>query len=181
MQTEISGILVVLAGMAAMATVDALLKFVDRTDVVARKDEELNVDLIVSSWNMSDEARRGVLAHRDLSNDSNPWDFTSLDLLGIDNQLALAKLRIDIEEALRKAAVYRGIPLRQGRSTVKDLARELTERKVISPHLRSTLESVIAVCNAAVHGREINPEQVLEVLKLGSELVDRLRSKQVLK
>lgn len=64
-----------------------------------------------------------------------PWDLNASQLVGIDNALALARLRMDIESELRRIAHEAHIDLSIRPVGVIGLARELAAKEIVPPAL----------------------------------------------
>jgi len=103
-------------------------------------------------------------------------EFTSADLVGHDNALALAKLRLDIEQALRDLAVNAGIEPAVSSAGASRLAELLVVRKILPAELIEPIRQIVTVCNQGIHGYEVSDELADSVVSVGEELVSRLRS-----
>lgn len=92
-----------------------------------------------------------------------------------DPNLALAGLRIEIENRLVKLAESRDIEVR--RSSAGRLMRLLSQKEVLSPHQRSVLEDLIGTLNAAVHGAEVDERSAEWAMDVGPRLLKALDNK----
>lgn len=93
-------------------------------------------------------------------------------LLDEDPRLALAKVRIDIEEALKQ--LYATGPDAEPdwkRLSLGRLVDNLVKREVLSPSVASALRDVIALANRAVHGERVDPDAAKQLAVLGTRLV----------
>jgi hypothetical protein len=102
------------------------------------------------------------------------WDLTSASLVGQDNALALAKLRIDIEQTLRELMLVRGLEVVTARSSAIKMA-ELLAGDVLPTELVDPIRQVLAVCNQAIHGYDVSDDLADSVVSVGDELLARLR------
>ena len=100
---------------------------------------------------------------------------TTGDILGLDNELALAKVRIELERELRRIAYSRDIDIASRPFGVMGLARELVARHVLPSEWIESLKEVTSACNQAIHGREIPDEVAVLVVRVGSRLLEQLR------
>jgi hypothetical protein len=94
------------------------------------------------------------------------------DLLQSDPRLAMAKIRIELEEALKRlysAAVDSGQDIR--RTSLGRLADTLAKKEVLSAPVASSVRDVITLANRAVHGEHIEQETAEELAMLGIRLV----------
>jgi hypothetical protein len=102
------------------------------------------------------------------------WDLTSASLVGQDNALALAKLRIDIEQALRELMLVRGLEVVTARSSAVKMA-ELLAGDVLPTELVEPIRQVLTVCNQAIHGYDVSDDLADSIVSVGDELLARLR------
>src|SRR4051812_7574070 len=72
------------------------------------------------------------------------------DLVGIDNPLALAKVRLDMERELRRLVEETNTPMRRAGS-IPEYIRILMGEGILPPQLRGPLDEVARVANLAVH------------------------------
>ena len=80
------------------------------------------------------------------------------DLLSTDPRLALAKIRIELEEALKRlylASVDSQFDLR--RLSLGRLVDGLVQREVLRGSVASALRDVISLANRAIHGERVEP------------------------
>jgi hypothetical protein len=97
-------------------------------------------------------------------------------LLGEDPRLALAKVRIELEEALKRlyAADAESEPDWR-RLSLGRLVDNLVRREVLSPSVASALRDVIALANRAVHGERVEPAAAEQLAVLGVRLVHEVQ------
>jgi hypothetical protein len=104
------------------------------------------------------------------------WELTSAKLVGHDNALALAKLRIDIERVLRQIAFTQGIDLGARPVTSVRMAEVLVREGLLPAEVIVNLKPIISVCNRAIHGEEIPTDLTDSVVSIGEQVVLRLRA-----
>ncbi len=98
------------------------------------------------------------------------------DLVARDPQVALAKVRIDLEAALKDlygAVVQSNIDMR--RTSMSRLIDELARREVISRPMAGALRDVIALANRAIHGERVEPGAAEDLVDLAVGLIRELR------
>lgn len=98
------------------------------------------------------------------------------DLLRNDPRLAMAKIRIDLEEALKRlysAALGQGQDLR--RISLGRLVDDLVHKQVLGGPIASSVRDVIALANRAVHGERIELSTAEELAMLGVRLVQEVQ------
>lgn len=108
-----------------------------------------------------------------------PWSVSARDLIGKDNPLALAKLRMDIENDLRKIAFEYDLIMAEQPISILKLANELTEREIIPFNLLSPIQSVLEACNKAIHGADVENSVAESLVETGTEIILALNSIEV--
>jgi hypothetical protein len=91
------------------------------------------------------------------------------ELVERDPQLALAKLRLQLESALSKAARFYDYGGR--RETVASLTRFLRQEELLDEETSSQIAELTSILNRAVHGAEIGTEEASQVLRVGESLL----------
>ena len=89
----------------------------------------------------------------------------------VDPNLAIAGLRIEAEKALRQIARDFNIPLGDLRGSAGRMAHILMQRGAITRKQYSILSDFLALCNKAVHGYDVTPEDARRVFELGEILL----------
>jgi hypothetical protein len=105
---------------------------------------------------------------------SPPWDLSAGQLVGVDNALALARLRMDVERELRRIAGEAQIDLSIRPVGITGLARELVSKQVLPAALLGTLQEITGICNKAIHGTEVSDETAAAVVRVGAQLLEGL-------
>ena len=95
--------------------------------------------------------------------------------MGADNALALACLRIDIERELRRIAHEAQVDLTGRPVGITGLARELVSNEVIPAAIVEALYEIAKVCNRGIHGEEIPNDLTAAVIRVGGQVLERLR------
>jgi hypothetical protein len=105
-------------------------------------------------------------------------ELTINELIMRDPNLALAKLRLEIEQELRRlyyegggpvSGVTRVVPIRR-------MIQELERRQILPPGLASPLDDVVSIANRAVHGASVDREAAREIADVGERVLAALRS-----
>lgn len=103
------------------------------------------------------------------------WDFTADQLVGFDNALALACLRMDIERELRPIAYEARIDISTRPAGVINLARELVRKEVVPVTFLEAIQKIMNICNMGIHGDEVPDNMTAAVIRVGMQLLERLR------
>jgi hypothetical protein len=99
-----------------------------------------------------------------------------LNLLREDPRLALAKVRIELEEALKRlySTTAESEPDWR-RMSLGRVVDTLVSRDVLSGSIAGALRDVIALANRAVHGERVEPGAAEELAILGARLVQEIQ------
>src|SRR5579872_5378275 len=140
---SVTNTLMFLVGLLAMGFLSAFQRVFD-----ARQGKplvQITFNESLASSQLGDAAKRAGLEVIDAEavEDRGRWDVGPEELLGRDNSLALAKLRIDIERELKRTAAFAGIGDRASRLGIRPLAEELARRNIFDKELTSVLDDVL--------------------------------------
>ena len=114
------------------------------------------------------------------STNGSRWELSANDLIGRDNALALAKLRIDLEQALDR--ICQTVKPQNKASTEKrivsimQMTRSLIEAGVLPDEILAPMQQVAAACNMAVHGGVVSDETAAAIVAAGSRLLELLEA-----
>lgn len=99
-----------------------------------------------------------------------------LALMETDTVLALAKLRIELEGRLRRIEQRTSLSgkNRSRPKALSQIVRELGMREVFEPAFGSSLLSVIAICDRAMHGEDIRDVDARQIVNTGTNLLEVL-------
>lgn len=179
---QVGDVLVILAGAAAMSALLTFQTFLDRgrgrrwlssrvtfnavlvSNIIASVPAALRGPAVTLSGSSSSEARVELAV-----------ELTAAQLIATDKPLALAKLRLDLEGELRRIAFDAKIDLMSRPSGVMTVARVLAQAEVIPPAYLNALNEIIKVCNSGIHGEEVPEATAIEVVALGTQLLEQLR------
>jgi hypothetical protein len=173
---SLANILMFLVGLFAMASVSAFHRLLETTD--GRPLVQITFNEHLAASQLGTAARHAgmdfidaeVVGHREERGEVTPQN-----LLGQDNSLALAKLRIDIERELKRVASSVGLDEGVGYLGIRRLATELAKRQVLDPGAVAVLDDILSVANQAVHGKEVSTDTAAAVIRLGEQLIGILR------
>ena len=163
----ITHLLIVVSGIVIFSACSAFQRFLESRD-----------DTPVIHISFNETILKNVLAAEPVKPAAKepPWEISSAQLVGVDNVLAAAKLRVELESELRRIAFAYGITFEQRLSSLNQLIDQLVEREVLSPPVQAALRDIISICNRVVHGATLTNEDAIRVVRVGNKLLDVLRS-----
>ena len=99
---------------------------------------------------------------------------------GLDLNFALAKLRMEIEKELRRILIKRidtddPTKMRGKYLSIKSLFNEFTKLYPKYAGMRGSIDYILKICNAAIHGQNISEVHSHEALHMGFTILDELR------
>jgi hypothetical protein len=98
------------------------------------------------------------------------------ELLRSDPRLAMAKIRIELEEALKRLySATTGSEPDLRRTSLGRLVDALVQRQVLRGTVASSVRDVITLANRAVHGEHIEPNAAEELAILGVRLMHEIQ------
>ena len=104
------------------------------------------------------------------------WAVTLGQLVGTDNALAFAKLRMDLAQEVRRLASEEGIDVgNRPLGSLLPLLGDMEAQEILVPGLSTALRAVLDVCNQAVHGGKVSNKVAASVVSVGGELLSQLR------
>ena len=177
-ESGLSIVLFIIAGVTTMAAL-AALPGGKATGVRQRRPRDLNVtfNTAIVTRDIAEGLRTvGPLPLAGQVPPQPPWELTPRRLVGRDNSLALAYLRLELERALRAVAQMHGVDMVTAVRGTQALADDLVERRVLPASWATALRQVIQVCNSAVHGAVVGDDTALAVVSAGEELLGYLRT-----
>ena len=100
-----------------------------------------------------------------------------LDLLDRDHVLALAKLRIELEQALTRLHLLTTPANRQRRPAgLNRLVGDLVRSSILPAQQSGPLQEVISLCNRAVHGEYVRPADAMSIIDIGIHILEEIDS-----
>jgi len=116
-----------------------------------------------------------------------------LDLLDRDPVLALAKLRIELEQALTRLHLLAAPTVKQRRHAgrrqidriwteqrrhvgLSRLVSDLVRSGILPAQLSRSLQEVISLCNRAVHGEYVRPADAMSIIDDGIRILEKIDS-----
>jgi len=100
-----------------------------------------------------------------------------LDLLDKDYVLALAKLRMELERTLNRLYVL-STPNDKQRTQLglNRLVSELVRSEVLPTQLSGPIREVFYLCNRAVHGEQVRPDDARSIVGIGIQVLEHINS-----
>lgn len=100
-----------------------------------------------------------------------------IDLLDRDHVLALAKLRIELEQALTRLHLLTTPTTRQRRHAgLNRLVGDLVRSGILPAQQSEPLREVISLCNRAVHGEHVRPTDARSIIDIGISILEEIDS-----
>jgi len=100
-----------------------------------------------------------------------------LDLLDKDYVLALAKLRMELERMLNRLYESSAPTAKQERKLgLNRLVGTLVQSEALPAQLSGPLREVIYLCNRALHGEYVRPNDARSILDIGIQIIEHIDS-----
>ena len=174
MTTEVNQVLVLISGMTTIAALTAFQQSVENSASPSLADVSFNEVL------MSQSLSEGFTAHDTSPVEdekvAEPWDLSLGQLVGLDNSLALAKLRMELERELRHIAYNNQTDISSRPLGITRIAQELAAREILPATWLEPLNEITFVCTQAIHGTEVSDDIAASVVSVGGQLLEQLRS-----
>lgn len=94
-------------------------------------------------------------------------------VLKYDSVLALARVRIELEDILKKLIIKK-TNSKEINLDMKETIKILEKNKLIDKSYISAIKDVSAICNRAMHEKEVTEKIAKEIVDLGLELIEKL-------
>ena len=175
MTPEVNQVLVLISGMTTIAALTAFQQSVENSNTPpSLVDFPFNEALV--SQSLSEGIKATDPASVDQEKIAEPWDLSLGQLLGVDNSLALAKLRMEVERELRHIAYNNQTDINSRPLGVIRMAEELVYREILPATWLAPLKDITDVCNQAIHGEtEVSDDTAASVVRVGVQLLEQLR------
>lgn len=111
-------------------------------------------------------------------NDNSAWELKANRLVGADNTLALAKLRIDLLQSLRHLAFSRNVEFQHDSLNAVEIANHLERQGIIPADWGKVLKKITFLCEAAIRNGELDNETALHIVWEGDHLLKLLNELQ---
>ena len=171
---EVNQVLVLISGMTTIAALTAFQQSVENSTSPSLVHVSFNEVLV--SQSLSEGLKSTDKPSVDGETVVEPWDLSLGQLVGSDNSLALAKLRMELERELRHIAYNNQTDISARPLGVTRMAEELVSRKILPATWLGALKEITHVCNQAVHGTEVPDNIAASVVRVGGQLLEQLRS-----
>ena len=173
MTPEVNQVLVLISGMTTIAALTVFQQSVENSTPPSFVHVSFNEVLV--SQSLSEGLKSTDKTPVDGETVAEPWDLSLGQLVGSDNSLALAKLRIELERELRHIAYNNQTDISSRPLGITEIAQELVARKILPATWLGTLKEITSVCNQAVHGTEVPDNITASVVRVGGQLLEQLR------
>ena len=173
MTPEVNQVLVLISGMTTIAALTVFQQSVENSTPPSFVHVSFNEVLV--SQSLSEGLKSTDKTPVDGETVAEPWDLSLGQLVGSDNSLALAKLRIELERELRHIAYNNQTDISSRPLGITEIAQELVARKILPATWLGTLKEITSVCNQAVHGTEVPDDITASVVRVGGQLLEQLR------
>ena len=170
---EVNQILMLIAGMTTVAALTAFQQSVENS--ASPPFVHVSFNEVLVSQSLSEGFTTPNPASVEGEKVTEPWDLSLGQLVGLDNSLALAKLRMELERELRHIAYNNQTDISSRPLGVTGIAQELVSREILPPAWLGALKEITHVCNQAVHGTEIPDDIAASVVRVGGQLLEQLR------
>ena len=171
---EVNQILMLIAGMTTVAALTAFQQSVENSS--SPPFVHVSFNEVLASQSLSEGFTTPNPASVEGEKVTEPWDLSLGQLVGLDNSLALAKLRMELEQELRHIAYNNQTDISSRPLGITGIAQELASREILPPAWLGALKEITHVCNQAVHGTEIPDDTTASVVRVGGQLLEQLRS-----
>ena len=138
MTTEVNQVLVLISGMTTIAALTAFQQSVENS--TSPSFVRVPFDEVLVSKSLSEGFTALDTSPTEDEKVAEPWDLSLGQLVGLDNSLALAKLRIELERELRHIAHNNQTDISSRPLGITRMAQELVSRKILPPYLAWTFE-----------------------------------------
>ena len=171
---EVNQVLMIIAGMTTIAALTAFQQSVENS--TASSFVHISFNEVSVRQSLSKGLTTPDPSPVDGEKVAEPWDLSIDNLVGSDNSLALAKLRMELEQELRRIAYNNQTDISSSPLGVTRIAQELVSREILPATWLGALKEITYVCNHAVHGTEVPDDITDSVVRVGGQLLERLRS-----
>ena len=138
MTTEVNQVLVLISGMTTIAALTAFQQSVENSPSLSFIPVSFNEVLV--SQSLSEGLKSTDKPPVDGETVVEPWDLSLGQLVGSDNSLALAKLRIELERELRHIAYNNQTDISSRPLGITGIAQELVSRRNFTSSLAWSFE-----------------------------------------
>jgi hypothetical protein len=170
-------VLITISGMTTIAALSAFNGFLerDRRTIATADDITFNECLASKSILQIPNELNFEQQERTLDSQVSSWFLSFTQLIGTDNSLALAKLRIEIERELRRVADERDIDIFTQPIGILELVEKLVAKEVIPCVWVDALKEIKKNCDRAIHGVEISDDLANSIVRVGGQMLEKLR------
>ncbi|MCL1470857.1 hypothetical protein [Argonema antarcticum] len=179
----INQVLIIIVGMTVIASLAAFKQFIQEIKINDESINSVSFSFDEAFARLSIAEGKANASNNEIINQKaekiqikySPWDLNLNQLFGLDNSLALAKLRMEIEEEIRRIAYENGMDINARPIGVLGLAEELVSREYLPTNWLGVLKEIIPVCHEAIHGLDLSDEAAASIVRVGGQLLEELR------
>lgn len=173
---EILNVVMLVLGMFGMTAVVAFFRAIDSgqrgTFISIHFNEGINNQALETASKVV-EAEVIPANAQELSEEND--NFSAASFVGRDNQLALAKLRMDLEKEVQLTAEAKGVlevglPLNPSR-----LFSRLVKENAVDASLEAVWREVFSACSKAIHGGHVDNSTTESIVRVGMKLLAAIR------
>ena len=164
----IDQVLIIISGMTTIAALSAFERFIEsKPRSISSGDDITFNEFLVSKSILEIEVSELNCQHPEQISvtQASPWDLSLNQLVGTDNSLALAKLKIEIERELRRIAYERSIDISTRPIDIIGIAEELVSTKAMPDTFLTAIGIISRASDRAIHGAEISDKLNLAMFK----------------
>jgi hypothetical protein len=171
-----NNVLIVIAGMTTIASLAAFEQYRENQDKDSLVEISFNEGFVNSIiYSQKTRSLEKNVERETTKSKILPWDLSLSQLISEDNSLALARLRIELEQELRKIAYHNNIDINNRPLGLVSLARELASKAILPSLWVKAIEEIVSVCDRAIHGTKISDNTAASVIRVGSQMLEELR------
>lgn len=171
---ELLQVFMIVLGMLSVAAVMAILRAMDagiKTPLISITFNEASASARIRTV----EAEVIDAEYTDRRDYDSESDFSPAALAGRDNNLALAKLRMDLEQQILDVARRSELSEPYMPFNASKIFNLLVERDVLPIELESVWKEVMSACNKAIHGGSVDDETTSSIVRVGIKLITTIR------
>ncbi len=171
---ELLQVSMIVLGMLSVAAVMAILRAMDagiKTPLISITFNEASASARIRTVE-AEVIDAEYTEYKDFYSES---DFSPAALAGRDNNFALAKLRMDLEQQILDVARRSELSEPYMPFTASKIFNLLVEKEVLPVELESVWREVMSACNKAIHGGSVDDETTNSIVRVGIKLIITIR------
>lgn len=178
MESEFSNLLMLIAGFLFVAGLDFIRIQITINSSYTQNNNQLVFFNEANFYTEINQIKERFKFRDNQTSQGEHYQPNTFELVGVDNSLALAKVRMDIENELRRMIAEANISDKIQIKSAKHMTRELSSRELLPREFAHKIEEVVSVCNQAIHGIEFNTDKTMKIVRASKELLELMRRTQ---